>query len=418
MVNTSRNMFVKIHTISKRNFKWVGRIRPAFSIPKPLGGDHLMQVDSFSIICYTIIVPREGTEREERKMEFKKERNFINAYEGDQKLGGWNITTGQFIGKSGKPVKSVPNCFTYDHLYNFRHNLLTGAVKMYREYWMSMNHFYGDYTPARANRLEQMISVGIYPNTPSDLDSTVTLNKDLVKWIINNHRGMYHTGAVNRYIALMQYCPQLPENLPDWVSNTLTELIDENIPSSFFIPALRRAINEHWDILFKDYLYNVSGTIAKIISDYYNYSMTMWGQVNSEPNMLTHICKIRTLYKEYLDIHYNEVLAKNNDKPWLYLENELFKAYPLLTRDQFHAEAEAQHNCVESMYMERVKDGSTHVVVIRKKTDPNTSYITCEVNNQGEIIQYLFAFNRRVYDKDAQNFKELYQSFLYSSLVK
>ena len=49
-------------------------------------------------------------------MNFVKERNFIVAYYCGEKQGAWDIISGQFIGKSGKPVKSVPSCFTYNNL--------------------------------------------------------------------------------------------------------------------------------------------------------------------------------------------------------------------------------------------------------------------------------------------------------------
>lgn len=56
---------------------------------------------------------------------------------------------------------------------------------------------------------------------------------------------------------------------------------------------------------------------------------------------------------------------------------------------------------------------STHVVFIRKKSDIDTPYITCEVNNCGNIIQYLTRFNRYVEDDNAMAFKIAYQEFLH-----
>ena len=45
------------------------------------------------------------------------------------------------------------------------------------------------------------------------------------------------------------------------------------------------------------------------------------------------------------------------------------------------------------MYMEEVVNGTTHVVVIRRKNNLNTPYITCEVSLGGNIKQYLTRFN-------------------------
>ena len=65
------------------------------------------------------------------------------------------------------------------------------------------------------------------------------------------------------------------------------------------------------------------------------------------------------------------------------------------------------------MYMEKVYDGETHVVVVCRKSDPDKNYITCEVNNNGRIIQYLKKNNRWTnIEDDAKDFKALYAHHL------
>lgn len=348
-------------------------------------------------------------------MELKKERNFINAYEGTTKLGSWNISTGQFIGKSGKPVKTVPSCFTYDKLQWFGMSLLGGAIRMYREYWSNPYRTWcGSYTTDRANRMEQLLSLGLYPNRHTDLDSTVPLTKDLVEWLKNSFDGEYTDARATQFVITKKYRSQLPENYPSWVNTVMVSLEQNSIPTSFSIPALRRAINEHWEYMVSDF--RVESYIGELISDYYKYSMTMWGKVNVEPNMPTKICTIRFLYKEYSDKHYNEVLKAFNDKPWLYFENDTLIARPLVSKTEFHEEAQSQHNCVERIYMERVHSGLTHIVTIRYKHLPEQTYITCEVDNNGHIIQYLTACNNIVTDRGGIQFREQYSDHLLSSL--
>ena len=351
-------------------------------------------------------------------LEFKKERNFINAYDATTKVGGWNISTGEFIGKSGKIVKGVPTCFVYGNLDYLSRNILSGAIRMFREYWgnTANQHWYGDYTVDRANRFEQMISLGIYPSDYRDLDSTTPLTKDLVNWIKTECNGSYNSNRINRHLSFAKYRSQLPEEIPGWVSTILCDLVEANIPSTFFIPALKRGIDEQWEYLLGSSSYRRDAVLYEIIVDYYRYSMKMWGNAKVEPNMLSKVCKIRKLYKDYENAHYDEILKENNDKSWLYFENHLLIAKPLLTREQFHDEATRQHNCVENLYMDRVKEGKTHVVSIRYKNLPDQSYITCEVSNSGKIIQYLTACNNRVTDRGGIDFQILYQNHLSSSL--
>ena len=346
-------------------------------------------------------------------MDLMKERNIIYAYERGEKLGGWNITTGEFIGKSGKVVKSNPSCFVMRNLYNFHTDLLSGAIRFYRDYFQK----YRAYTPERGNRLEQMISVGIHPSFWADLDSTEPLTKDLVDWIKDKKNGVYDSSAVAEYLATKTYRSKLQDNPPAWAMKVIGRMIEEKVPSTYFIPAVRRAIHENWDYLIReDYRKEID--IFYLLFDYYKQSMAMWSKVEVKPNLLTAICTVRKLHKEYIDQHNDELLKLHNDLPWLYFENDNYVVRPLLSKKEFHKEAVAQHNCVESMYMSEVRDGKTHVVTIRHKNTPDMSYITCEVTNKGTIMQYYLSFNQHPKKEEDVTFKEIYELHLKSNCPK
>lgn len=106
----------------------------------------------------------------------------------------------------------------------------------------------------------------------------------------------------------------------------------------------------------------------------------------------------------------NEKLEKNQPKK-LFFEDENFTVVIPTTREEFKAEAEAQSNCVYRMYLPEVLNGRTNIVFIRKKTDIENSYITCEVY-EGKINQYLAKFNSYVCDNKALEFKKKYQAYL------
>ena len=57
--------------------------------------------------------------------------------------------------------------------------------------------------------------------------------------------------------------------------------------------------------------------------------------------------------------------------------------------------------------MEKVANGRTHVVTIRKKNTPNVSLITCEISNDMRIIQYYAKYNNSPNGAEAQFKKEL-----------
>lgn len=105
-----------------------------------------------------------------------------------------------------------------------------------------------------------------------------------------------------------------------------------------------------------------------------------------------------------------EKLEKNQPKK-LFFEDENFTVVIPVTCEEFKIEAEAQSNCVYRTYLPQVLNGRTNIVFIRKKTDVENSYITCEIHN-GNIVQYLTKYNYYVRDNEAIEFKKKYQAYL------
>lgn len=347
-------------------------------------------------------------------MNFVKERNFIVAYDCSLKVGAWDITTGQFIGKSGKPVNSVPQCFTFNHLPTLRsENLLGYAIYWYRN---NFTHSY-DYTynEEKGARFEQLLSLGLFPSEPKTLNNKLNLTKKIVDYVKKNCNDYYDAYRINKYLTMMQY-EQYVNTLPDWAKEVFSSLLNADFPVDYLKTALNRIINEHVQSIYEGY--NQAGYIRDMLAWYYKTSMKMFGKVEVEKNFLTKYAVLKYLEAEYRNAHYNEELAKQNDKEWLYYENDTFVVKPLLTKEDFHKEGEAQRNCVERLYMEKVYEGHTHVVTVRLKTNPDKSYITCEVTNNGLIYQYLAFCNETPNDEAAKNFKKEYQQHLKTAREK
>lgn len=97
----------------------------------------------------------------------------------------------------------------------------------------------------------------------------------------------------------------------------------------------------------------------------------------------------------------------------LSFQDDKFIALVPTTSDQFIQEAAAQRNCVNETYKQKVANGKTHIVFIRERNNPEKSLITCEVDNNGIIRQYL-AKNNTVLDNDepAMDFYKKYQQHL------
>lgn len=343
-------------------------------------------------------------------MEFTKERNFIVAYNNGAMCGKWDISTGDFIGKSNKPVKNIPSAFTYNNLTI--DNLFAQAISFYRTYCV------GIYSEERAKRFEAMLSVGILPNNRFDLDSTTKLTKDLVAYIKTNCGGIYTTRSVDEYNFFKKN--NIPADFPSWAMQLVKNLAMQNnsIPFDYIIAITRRLVNENANSIndsMDDYGYSYWRVdLEKLVTCYYKMNMAMYNKVQIPHNFLTAYAQTMYLYKQYMQENYDKILAKNNDKPFLYFQSGEYEARPILSRENFHREAEAQHNCVERLYMPKVINGETYIVTVRKVNDPDTSLITCEVSLSGKIVQYLGCCNRNVTDPAQKKFYKEFQNHLKS----
>lgn len=126
--------------------------------------------------------------------------------------------------------------------------------------------------------------------------------------------------------------------------------------------------------------------------------------------------KIKDKYPEYLMTHHAKLSVKvsiiqreidvkafaenyerNKDLEWS--NNEYIFIVPKTAQDMID-EAEQQNNCLRS-YVDRVTNGETKIVFLRKKKSPASSYITIQVNNAGRIVQVRKKMNRRVSSGEA-----------------
>lgn len=345
-------------------------------------------------------------------MEYRKETHFIVAYEGNKMKGKWDILTNQFIGVKGAIIKSKPQSFNNSYLYAMN--------DVFKSALTAINYFdnYHPYTPAHGQRFEEIISVGLkidanYHTCWHLLDNTAKLTKDCVDFIKQNYNGIYSRNAIDSYLHFKKYKNVLDKcgEQKEWALYQLKRINDE-IPQDFVEGMMLRAIHEK--IFFDEYPYGYNDEFAEIVNEWYAMVTTMGDKLEVKHNILSNYRILKWIYNEYKNAHYDETLSKHNNLPCLYYEYGNYIVKPLITRTEFHEEAEAQRNCVERMYMERVANGETHVVVIRKKDSPDIPYITCEVNNAGTIVQYLAKYNHRPQDEMDYQFERIFQDYLHT----
>lgn len=344
-------------------------------------------------------------------MEYRKETHFIVAYDANEKMKGkWDILTNKYIGVKGGVLKSRPNAFTISVVVAYMDNILQSAFRFlqYADKWHP-------FTPQYGQKIEEIISVGL---TIADdwslwrdfLNDKQKLNKDYVQYIKDNYHGIYSRSSIQGYSTYKKYKDIIDkcDDHKDWAMSILHD-IGEKVPRDFVKGMILRGIHE------KVFWARTAYDFARIINHWYDYVTAMGDKLEVKHNILTNYVILQWLYEEYKNSHYDENLKHYNDKAWLYFEDDNYVVAPLLTRKQFHIEAEAQQNCVERLYMERVAEGKTHVVGIRRKSQPDVPYITCEVALDGDIVQYLLKYNNYPYKDDDRSFRFAYQAHLRSS---
>lgn len=338
-------------------------------------------------------------------MEYRKERNLLIATDENGNCKGkydWESAT--FYGAKGTQIKKMPAAFN--------NSVYSSIITSHQ--WI-ITHLTDGWLERALRRWECMASLGIYCTNHEVLlreEEMPALKKDFVTFLKNNgneysdslYRIYNYSVIVPEYTLLNPHYRQIVNSI---IRNTYWNPIE--FPIEWGIKALFRLQCED-----AGYLLNGISSLVDMLNEYYVQCHNMGQECVITKNFLITIAHTFHLYNNYKLEKMSELIKMHNDIPQLYYENDTFIVRPLCSREEFHAEAEAQNNCVERLYMESVANGRTYVVVVRRKNNPDESYITCEINNRGDIIQYLAKNNQRPSANDARAFEDVLQRHLNS----
>lgn len=337
-------------------------------------------------------------------MEYRKERNLFIATEGNKVKGQYDSATGTYYGVKGTPIKTMPGAFK-DSIYSY----------IFTSHQWIISHTTDETLTRALSRWECLASLGLYTTdhdilTDADYNFPV-LKKGLVNYIKEHTDIPCYSEELRKKYELSINCPEY---------NMLTEstliVVDKilfgdddyinytSIPAEWLIKAMLKFQLD--DI---PYLGIHPWAFVGYLNDYYKHCTVLGIEPTITKNMFTTMGHTAHLYENYRKANMSSNIKKFNDIPELYYENDTYIVRPLLSAEEFHIEAEAQHNCVERLYMEKVADGCTHVVTVRKKNNPTQSLITCEISNDFRIIQYYAKYNEYPIGQDKQFKAELAQ---------
>lgn len=182
---------------------------------------------------------------------------------------------------------------------------------------------------------------------------------------------------------LMQYLPpNTPENLISWGLELMNEYpqYDQAIAAMIRNGVAQMTLTRY-NFSYNRYLRN----IPKLFLDY--AQRLNIENPNPNGNMLNKIHQMHLEYEARKEELAAERIAKSKDK--LEYRAHGFCVVVPTTRAEYKAEADAQHNCLYNFnYFDDVVNGDTNIAFVRKEDDPETPFVTCQITNNGRIVQF------------------------------
>lgn len=351
-------------------------------------------------------------------MEFEvtKDKNLVSFLgEGKNKPYVFDVNTGILYSMQSKPLKNMPttlqgyiNRHNEDNAILFLMSTMLNSTYRFGEGWTFRLTAFANHKDLFM-LVDKLNSIGYKPNHkdysefyPQSLNMINEYFKDFAKYYNEVDEGTIYDFIISRIPALWAESHGIEINEMfnlDFVSR----LIEEN----FAAEQLKYVINticrgalyfymmDNGELVFYEFL--------RDIKEYFRICEVL--DMKYEKDFFRGLINAKRAYQTYKEDFDNKSIQIQYQKHNFNYENDEFEIIVPQTTKDFKNEADQQHNCVYSCYLRMVIRGETNVVFIRKKNNPNKSFITCEITNKGTIKQYLYKFNESVKDKSSSEYQ-------------
>ena len=155
------------------------------------------------------------------------------------------------------------------------------------------------------------------------------------------------------------------------------------------------------------------GTLSSYLRDYVKMCKLIGKAPIKTSNFAREYIETKATYTRLKEVYDKEQFARVHDKLMqkAFFETDEFTVVVPQEPKDLIMEGEKMHHCVGG-YVDRVLNEETYIVFIRKKSQVDIPYITCQIYLNGQIGQYYMAYDHYISeDKDIQ-FKRQSQAFL------
>lgn len=346
----------------------------------------------------------------------KDKNNFIITLDNSNGSYRLDINTGVFYGIKGNPIKTAPrrrdilkvlpyythetadkpNCNLARIIYRMISNSATTAsYATYVDIMQSADKVDSIGCPCLYLRGEQYIYLGKHIKTLSDYMKTLEEDKTFC------------------YADFREYC--------EWelVKKSLGSVAEQLTAGQYMRLKDRMPSITHREIDVCNYYLNRGklwdyhlGEVNNLI-EYLSMCRGMNKTAEKTNNFMREYCETKATY-ELKKAEYDTNRLTNNykarEKAWEFEYGDFTIVIPKEAKDII-TEGQKMHHCVGG-YVNYVMDGSTYICFVRRKDNPDTPYITCQVTPKGEIGQYFLAYDRHISTAEDKAFKSAFQAHL------
>lgn len=362
-------------------------------------------------------------------MHTTKDKQLITFHLDDGKTVQYNLSTGQTIGKRGKPVQSLNSQLKG---YSIREIVESFENEAYRKFFFAILSHTNNYMTNMGTllkyakeyaRAEQYFTAGI--SVELDFYTPISeIPKGLIK-LCRNYNVTLTSKLLRSYLAMpnemnwafaQEYYFLTPTHLAT-LFNASTYARDKNgiYGYRYYINILKDFGYDHKALIrYIDNLaaFEAQERIFNLITEIYDYANMMQRLSNKFEKyprnfLTTHAIAVRN-YNRLQERFEEEDFHKHYVPEYNCTFDEYCFIYPETTQ-QIKDEAVQQHNCVAS-YIKRVIEGTCHILFLRNKLTPDTSLVTIEVRD-GRIVQAKGIYNRDVYASEQKAIDKFNKKF-------
>ena len=357
-----------------------------------------------------------------------KEKNLVYFQTEKHKTYKYDISNGDFIGLSGKPIVTIPynelcralrvkvrqdkKAVFYTLLNNFscrqpvyKYTFIQAvqlADKLDSVSWQAVTRVTPQYVSVYENNKKTFIDY--FRQNPTHSLEDFLNYKDIMLWEdIFKTYNITETRVKEKMLSIINGAfSQITDDIQKFIKHAIKYYFTKPMIEYLIVRQTTYYLGRINYSAFLREIYDISKKMEITIKDLPTYDLLTSHSI---------LCRDYILRKNEI---LNKEIKKHQEARNLFFEDDRYIVIVPKTTIELIKEGQAQDNCVGG-YGKSVADGRRNVVFIRDKSNISKSLVTCDIAIQtGNITQYLMAYNRSVTDQSLLDFKFKYQEYLHS----